>query len=481
MTNTSVIFSFEGRDINMQCSKDDKMKDICQKFANKIKRNFNSLYFLYGGNQLNFQLSFKEQANLIDKERNKMKVLVYKNDSDELSCPKCGGKINFNNEIINDIKSSIYNINDIVKGAKLIIENIIKISAMENVNVQLKNVNLIFNNLNEDIKKLDKKFDDLFNATNINKEKTFENYIIAKIEIKDEDVNKNIKIISSFEEDIRINPGKWIVEDIFNNEEEIKKCEIKINGEIIPFNYNHKFKSKGKYTIKYTFKNNLKSMCSLFGGCKLLNIIDLSNFNVNNVIDMSGLFDGCSLLNNINLSNINTNNVIYMNRMFYGCSSLTKIDLSNINTNNVTHMDNMFYECTSLTKIDLSHFNTNNVTDMCCMLYGCSSLNEIDLSHFNTNNVTNMCCMFFGCSSLKNINLSNFNINKVANMNGMFYGCSSLTKIDIYNFNINKVTDINYMFGECPSLNKNNIIIKDKNIFKNKTLFQKGIVIKISK
>jgi len=423
MSNASVIFSFEVRDISMHCSIDDKMKDICQKFANKIKRNFNSLYFLYGGNQLNFQLSFKEQANLIDKERNKMKVLVYKNDSDELSCPKCGKKIYLNNEKINDIKSSINNINDIVKGVKLNIENIIKISTMDNVNVQLKNVNLIFNNLNEDIKKLDKKFDDLLNVKDINKEKKFENYIIAKIDIKDEDVNKKIKIISSFEEDIRINPGKWIVDDIFKNEDEIKKCEIKINDKKNPFNYYHQFKTKGKYTIKYSFKNNLKSMCSLFGGCKLLNSIDLSNFNVNNVIDMSGIFYGCSLLNNINLSNINTNKVIYMNHMFYGCSSLTKIDLSKINTNNVTYMNRMFYECSSLTKIDLSNINTNNITNMSNMFYGCSSLTEIDLSNFNTNNATNKCCMFYGCSSLKNINLSNFNTNNVTNMNGMFYGC----------------------------------------------------------
>ena len=37
------------------------------------------------------------------------------------------------------------------------------------VKVQLKNVNLVFNTLNEDIKKLNKKFDDLLNVTNINK------------------------------------------------------------------------------------------------------------------------------------------------------------------------------------------------------------------------------------------------------------------------------------------------------------------------
>ena len=78
MTKASVIFNFQGIDIQIQCSKEEKMKDICQKFATKIERNVNSLVFLYGGSNLNFQLSFKEQANIIDKERNKMNVLVYK-------------------------------------------------------------------------------------------------------------------------------------------------------------------------------------------------------------------------------------------------------------------------------------------------------------------------------------------------------------------------------------------------------------------
>ena len=78
MSNAIVIFTFEGINIKIQCSTDDLMKDICQKYANKIGRNVNSLVFLYGGSNLNFQLSFKEQANIIDKERNEMNVLVYK-------------------------------------------------------------------------------------------------------------------------------------------------------------------------------------------------------------------------------------------------------------------------------------------------------------------------------------------------------------------------------------------------------------------
>ena len=130
MQNAYVSFDFEGRIIIIQCSTDNKMKNICQKYANKLGRNVNSLIFLYGGSLINFQLSFKEQANIIDKERKQMSVLVYKNEND-LSCPKCGEKINLNSDKINDIKASINNISDMLKGLKFNIENIIKISSEE--------------------------------------------------------------------------------------------------------------------------------------------------------------------------------------------------------------------------------------------------------------------------------------------------------------------------------------------------------------
>ena len=115
-----------------------------------------------------FQLSFKEQANIIDKERNEMNVLVYKN-LNEFASPKCGEKINLNNEKINDIKLFIQKINETLKDAKLMIESTIKISSEDAVKVLLKNVNGIFNNMNDDIKKLNQKVDDLVNVHDINK------------------------------------------------------------------------------------------------------------------------------------------------------------------------------------------------------------------------------------------------------------------------------------------------------------------------
>ena len=60
MSESNVIFTLDGVDVSIQCSKEDKIKDICQKFANKVEKNINSFLFLYGGNQLNLLLSFKD-------------------------------------------------------------------------------------------------------------------------------------------------------------------------------------------------------------------------------------------------------------------------------------------------------------------------------------------------------------------------------------------------------------------------------------
>ena len=256
------------------------------------------------------------------------------------------------------------------------------------------------------------------------------NYITSEIDIKDDDINKEIRIINSYEEDCRINEKKEIKKEE-KNEEEIKKCKISINNQIIKFNYYHKFQQKGKHIIKYSFNDYLTKTNYLFLGCESLISINLSNFNTQNVVNMFGMFYNCKSLKIIDLSNFNTQNVTYMSGMFFGCESLTNINLSNFDTQNVTNMSHMFNGCESLTNIDLSNFNTKNVTDMSFMLLNCKSLKNIDLSNFDTKNVTNMSHMFSGCKSLKNIDLSNFNTEHVVNMSDMFLGCESLDRKNI--------------------------------------------------
>ena len=220
------------------------------------------------------------------------------------------------------------------------------------------------------------------------------NTIISKIYIKKEEVNKFIRIINSYEDYFAYNGFNNLKENLKNeeglkNEKEIKECEIRINNEIIKFNYFHAFKNEGNYTIRYTFKNLLTKGNHLFSECSSLISIDLSNFKTQNITNMDSMFYNCSSLENIDLSNFNTQNVTDMNFMFYGCSSLKNIDLSNFNTQNVTDMNSMFHNCSSLENIDLSNFNTQNVTNMGYMLFKCISLKKIGLSYYKTQNVTN--------------------------------------------------------------------------------------------
>ena len=234
MTQAKVIFNFEGIDVTIQCLANEKMKDICQRYSNKIAKSINELIFLYDGNQLNYNINFKEQANVIDRERNIMKVLVYKKEKKENKCPKCGEKIKINTDKIDDIILSINNIKDTINGTKSLIDNIIRTSLDNSMNSQLKNVNLVLNTLiNEDIKKINEKLNNILKNEN--------NYIIAEINIKEEDINKDIRILNSYEESLRIN--EYLDKNLnLNNENEIKNCEITINNQLIPFNYIHKFK-----------------------------------------------------------------------------------------------------------------------------------------------------------------------------------------------------------------------------------------------
>ena len=118
------------------------MRDICQKYATKQEINMNSLIFLYGENQINMELKFKEQANSIDRSNKEMRVLVYKKEIDGFVCPKCGEKIKLNTEKIDEIISSNGNIKDTIEGIKFSIDNVLRISTLNSVNIQLKNINV---------------------------------------------------------------------------------------------------------------------------------------------------------------------------------------------------------------------------------------------------------------------------------------------------------------------------------------------------
>ena len=53
------------------------MNDIINNFLNKIKEKGDNFFYLYNGNEINKQLTFKEQANYLDKNRKKMNNYIF--------------------------------------------------------------------------------------------------------------------------------------------------------------------------------------------------------------------------------------------------------------------------------------------------------------------------------------------------------------------------------------------------------------------
>lgn len=101
MENSEVVFQYEQQQIIIQCQRNEKMKEISDKFANKVGSNTNNFLFLYGGHQLDFDLTFEEQSNTEDKNRNKMNVIVSsKNEQNIEVVQNNSNNVNNENNII---------------------------------------------------------------------------------------------------------------------------------------------------------------------------------------------------------------------------------------------------------------------------------------------------------------------------------------------------------------------------------------------
>ena len=92
-------FILNGKKTIINCKKEDIMIDIINRFVSENGTFLDSVYFIYNGQQIsNFLLSFNELAKSIDKEANKMSILVQEKEimnnnylikSKEIIYPKC--------------------------------------------------------------------------------------------------------------------------------------------------------------------------------------------------------------------------------------------------------------------------------------------------------------------------------------------------------------------------------------------------------
>jgi hypothetical protein len=98
---SEVEFFYQGATINIQCKPEEKMGEIIKRFNVKTGTKIEDLYFIYNGGILNQALTFKEQINENEKQKNKISILVdkkldstsYDDESYKRSkyiiCPKC--------------------------------------------------------------------------------------------------------------------------------------------------------------------------------------------------------------------------------------------------------------------------------------------------------------------------------------------------------------------------------------------------------
>ena len=123
----SVIFIYKGEHIKIECNKEDKMKDICNKFANKKGIDINLIYFLFSGEKINFEFTFNEQQGNINKDNNEMEILVddfnktmyFNKDRKEIICQECKENCKI---IISDYKVELHECNEKPKKNNILLD-----------------------------------------------------------------------------------------------------------------------------------------------------------------------------------------------------------------------------------------------------------------------------------------------------------------------------------------------------------------------
>ena len=108
-----VDFIYCGKNITIHCNKNEKMKEIYEKFTSKTQVNKNSICYLYNGDKIDEELDLEKiindnninkikiLVNLINKENNNSKFIKSK----DIICPECKESIRIK---IEDYKIKLY-------------------------------------------------------------------------------------------------------------------------------------------------------------------------------------------------------------------------------------------------------------------------------------------------------------------------------------------------------------------------------------
>ena len=497
-------FSFKGIITEIQCNINDKFKDIINNYISKTGNNIDNVYYLYSGQKIeNYELTFKDISNDIDKERKIMNIQIINgghiNDnnikikSNQIICPKCGEDIRIK---YNEYKIKLYecknghNINDILfndfEKTQYIDESKIICNECKDNNLN-KSYNKIFYRCNKckmnicPICKIKHNGHNIINYNDKNyiceiHNELYTSYCdtckkdmctICEKQHNNQSTNLIFRFFNSH--DI-ISYGKIITEEeeIKNKIKELKEMinifidnidEIIYKLKYIKENIKIYYEINEDIINNYNIKNKNYRILQNINEIKNNNIIneikEINNDNKNKLEKLMSIYNKMNYKNEIN--------IIYKINAEEKTKIFGKKFVENNKDNCKIMYDNEEYELNeeleiknkNESKLNIILQNIIKITDMEDMFNGCLSLLSIpDISKWNTNNVTNMQGIFSGCSTLSSLpDISKWNTNNVTNMSSMFDECSSLSSIpDISKWNTSNVTNMGYMFCKCSSL-----------------------------
>ena len=421
-----VEFIYNGISITIICKMNEKMKNICQKFKEQahINNNANILYAYDGKVGINEELSFEEMANLEDKRRKKMSILVIdkqtviKNKeiikSKNVICPKCKESIKM------EIKDYKINLKDCKNGHN--IENILLNEFEETQNIDLRTIVCdICNNLDKS-----KSFNNIFYKC-----LTCKKSICPLCKSNHEQEHKNKHKIINYD-------NKYYICNK-HNENYISYCEeCKMN--LCLFCNEHKNHKRIMFTdilpnkeelnhIKEEFNKNIKLFIKEMEILKKLILTVLNE--VKNKMNIYYQINE-DIINNYNENNINYETIYYLNQF------------QNNNNNFINEIKNLI-ECSGVkNKFNniYNFYNKMNIDEI-GIIYDVKDLKEVRLfsKDFVEKNKDNCKLIIEGMEEdLKEIH--NF---------GYFFGSYKET-FEIRLKGITNITDLSYMFYECSSL-----------------------------
>ena len=536
-----VEFKYKGLSSIIQCNENEKMKNICQQFCLKAQVDKHTIFFSYGGKAgsgFNEELTFNEIVNSIDKNENKMTILVYNINkekdlhesfikSNEIICPKCAEicKIKFNN-----YKISLYDCKNGHEFNNLSFDEYLKsqYKDLSKIICEKCNENNMYNSFNNEFfkcieckinlcplcKSNHNKNHNIINYKQLNyicgkHDREYINYCKeCKINIcmlcNNEHKNHNIIFIGdiiSNKDDLE-NKIKELKEyiDKFNNNineiikiiEEVKRNINKYYEIIIDIIKNYNIKK-----INYEILFNLKE---IYNDNEIMKDLNLINNDKNIINKFNNIINIYNKIKNIKKNEIKLTLDIKkedINKDIYFLDNSNGLCI--VNGKQEEHYHDIFQELNEL-NAEL-YINDNKckykkyfrpekegiyniilklfvqIKDCTFMFSDSHNLINIDLSSFDTKNVTKMAGMFCGCNKLEELDLSSFDTKNVCHMEGMFARCKNLKNINLSSFYIKNITDINFMFYGCNNLKK---IIINENAYNKLKNQLKGIKIKFN-